>query len=166
MEKQSVADLINHPPHYTYGGIEVLDVIEGWGCNYHVGNTVKYLARAGHKDDAVSDLKKAAFYLKRYWHGVRNKPSGTMVPPFVNKAEGAPDLDAVCKAWDLDDARRSILSDIYYGFTGMSADATVEKLQALADVVAQKGAKEALCPTPSTSTSPLSPSTTGGDAAS
>ena len=61
-------DLINHPPHYTFGGIEVLDAIEAWELPYHLGNCVKYIARAGRKDPAktVEDLKKARFYLDRY----------------------------------------------------------------------------------------------------
>lgn len=59
-------DLVNHPPHYTFGKIEVLDAIEDWGLDYHSGNIVKYLTRAGRKTpDRLSDLKKAQFYLNR-----------------------------------------------------------------------------------------------------
>jgi len=59
-------DLVNHPPHYTFGSIEVLDAIEDWGLDYHSGNIVKYLTRAGRKTpDRLSDLKKAQFYLNR-----------------------------------------------------------------------------------------------------
>jgi hypothetical protein len=61
-------DNINHPSHYTFGKIEVLDVIEDWELPYHLGNCVKYIARAGRKDPAkkIEDLKKAQFYLERY----------------------------------------------------------------------------------------------------
>ena len=38
-------DNVNHPAHYTYGSIEVIDVIEGLGLPYHLGNAVKYIAR-------------------------------------------------------------------------------------------------------------------------
>jgi hypothetical protein len=60
-------DLVNHPPHYTFGKFEVLDVIEDWGLNYCLGNAVKYIARAGRKnpDKKVEDLRKAVFYLER-----------------------------------------------------------------------------------------------------
>ena len=36
-------DNVNHPAHYTYGSIEVIDVIEGLGLPYHLGNA--YLNR-------------------------------------------------------------------------------------------------------------------------
>ena len=61
-------DVVNHPSHYTFGKYEVLDIIEDWSLPYHIGNCVKYLARAGKKckDTELEDLKKAQFYLNRY----------------------------------------------------------------------------------------------------
>ncbi len=58
---------IDHPPHYTKGGIETLDFIEAKELNYHRGNVVKYLVRAGHKPSTpeIEDLRKARFYLNR-----------------------------------------------------------------------------------------------------
>mgnify|MGYP001243611065 FL=1 len=64
-------DMVNHPPHYKVGGIETLDFIraklgiDGY-VGYCVGNVLKYLSRAGHKDKkkVQEDLKKAEFYLK------------------------------------------------------------------------------------------------------
>jgi predicted nucleic acid-binding Zn ribbon protein len=59
---------INHPPHYggdtTY---EVIKVIEAWQLCFCLGNAVKYIARAGKKDQGreVEDLKKAVWYLQR-----------------------------------------------------------------------------------------------------
>lgn len=63
-----VQDPVNHPPHYTYGTIEVIDVLEDWQLPHHLANVVKYVARAGRKDrDAeLQDLKKARWYLERY----------------------------------------------------------------------------------------------------
>ena len=63
-----LSDSINHPVHYTYGSIEVIDVIEGLKLPYHLGNAVKYIARAGHNDPAktTEDLRKAVWYLNRY----------------------------------------------------------------------------------------------------
>lgn len=61
-------DPVNHPSHYTTGGIEVLAAIEAWELPYHLGNVVKYMVRAGKKnpDKEFEDLKKAQYYLNRY----------------------------------------------------------------------------------------------------
>lgn len=59
-------DVINHPSHYTRGNIEVIDFIEDQQLPYHLGNVIKYIARAGHKGDKLEDLKKARWYLARY----------------------------------------------------------------------------------------------------
>lgn len=58
---------INHPSHYTDGKIEVIDFIEDKQLNYHKGNAVKYIARAGKKSgaDPATDLGKAVWYLNR-----------------------------------------------------------------------------------------------------
>lgn len=67
MNKQNSA--VKHPKHYggdtTY---EVIKVLESWGLGFHLGNVVKYVARAGRKDrnKEIEDLKKAAWYLERY----------------------------------------------------------------------------------------------------
>lgn len=58
-------DDINHTSHYTQGDIEVIDYIEDKKLGYRLGNVVKYVSRAGHKDDAIKDLKKARWYLNR-----------------------------------------------------------------------------------------------------
>lgn len=59
-------DPVNHPAHYTDGGIETIDFIEAKQLPYHLGNVVKYVSRAGKKLDALEDLKKAQWYLNRY----------------------------------------------------------------------------------------------------
>lgn len=64
-EPLPVNDPVNHPSHYTRGGVEVIDAIEAWDLGFCLGNTVKYVARAGHKGDALEDLKKARWYLDR-----------------------------------------------------------------------------------------------------
>ena len=60
-------DIVNHPAHYTDGKIEVIEFIEDKGLNFHRGNAVKYISRAGKKDSAkeIEDLKKAVWYLNR-----------------------------------------------------------------------------------------------------
>lgn len=60
-------ELVNHPQHY--GGenneYEAIKVIEAWRLDFCLGNTVKYISRAGKKDDVIQDLKKAKWYLER-----------------------------------------------------------------------------------------------------
>ena len=58
-------EMINHPSHYNQGKFEAIDVIEDWKLNFNLGNTVKYISRAGHKDNIIQDLKKALWYLDR-----------------------------------------------------------------------------------------------------
>lgn len=60
-------DAVNHPQHYTDGKIEVIDFIEDKKLNYHRGNAVKYIARAGKKDPnkELEDIEKAIWYLSR-----------------------------------------------------------------------------------------------------
>lgn len=58
---------VDHPKHYNTGKFEVIDVIEDWQLDFHIGNVVKYVSRAGRKSDdtEIQDLKKALWYLKR-----------------------------------------------------------------------------------------------------
>lgn len=59
-------DLVNEPPHYKAGGMEAIDVIEAFAPdNYHRASALKYLLRAGRKDDTVQDLEKAVWYIRR-----------------------------------------------------------------------------------------------------
>jgi hypothetical protein len=61
-------EAVNHPAHY--GGknnvYEAIKVINAWGLNFNLGNTVKYISRAGIKDPGklIEDLEKAKFYLE------------------------------------------------------------------------------------------------------
>ena len=57
-------NIITHPDHYCYGKYEPKDVIRDWGLNFNLGSTVKYIARAGRKDDIIQDLKKAKQFLE------------------------------------------------------------------------------------------------------
>jgi hypothetical protein len=63
-------DPVNHPSHYTQGGIECIDALEAsLGADgvamFCRGNAMKYLWRAGAKGDLVEDLRKAAWYIAR-----------------------------------------------------------------------------------------------------
>jgi len=60
---------IDHPQHYggdtTY---EAIKVIEAWGLGFSLGNSVKYISRAGKKDPSaeIQDLEKARWYIDRH----------------------------------------------------------------------------------------------------
>lgn len=68
-ENKQSYEYVNHPSHY--GGennpYEVIKVIEALDMDFHLGNTFKYIARAGKKgsDKEIQDLKKALWYLER-----------------------------------------------------------------------------------------------------
>ena len=68
-------DNVNHPSHYTDGKIEVIDFIEDKKLNFHRGNAVKYIARAGKKnpEKEIEDLKKAAWYINREIERLENE---------------------------------------------------------------------------------------------
>lgn len=62
----SISNMVDHPSHYNKGKIEVIDFIEDQQLPFHLGNVIKYIARAGSKGDKLEDLKKAQWYLNRY----------------------------------------------------------------------------------------------------
>lgn len=62
-------DCVNHPEHYTDGGIETIDYIRAKlnpieFDGYIKGNVIKYVSRAGKKGEFTEDLRKAAWYLE------------------------------------------------------------------------------------------------------
>lgn len=61
---QPVADKFN-PSYYISNGLESINVIEAFNLGFQLGNAVKYILRAGKKDSAIDDLKKARWYLDR-----------------------------------------------------------------------------------------------------
>lgn len=70
-------EAVDHPDHY--GGAdnpyEAIKVIDAWGLGFSLGNTVKYISRAGKKDPqkTVEDLEKARWYLE---HAIRRAKEG------------------------------------------------------------------------------------------
>lgn len=59
------ADIVNHPPHYNRGQIEVAAFIADQQMGFLDGNVIKYVARYRHKGQPVEDLKKARWYLDK-----------------------------------------------------------------------------------------------------
>lgn len=70
-----MSDMVNHPTHYTShpSGIEAIEVTRH--MNFNIGNAMKYLWRAGIKneDAHIQDLEKALFYVKDEIRRVQQK---------------------------------------------------------------------------------------------
>ena len=68
-------DIVNHPSHYTDGKIEVIEFIEDKNLNYHKGNAIKYICRAGKKDPQkeIEDLQKAIWYINREIRNIKRR---------------------------------------------------------------------------------------------
>ncbi|OAX25357.1 hypothetical protein A9P33_09460 [Staphylococcus epidermidis] len=75
--QKTLDDKVNHPSHYTYGEIEIIDFIEQVTKDYKpelafaIGNAIKYISRANRKN-GKEDLDKARWYLNRAfekWEG-------------------------------------------------------------------------------------------------
>ena len=71
-EEKKPEDMVNHPSHYTHGGVECIDAITSALSSYEdsvdswlVGQVIKYLWRAPLKGKYEEDIKKAQFYLNR-----------------------------------------------------------------------------------------------------
>ncbi|WP_323702044.1 DUF3310 domain-containing protein [Staphylococcus nepalensis] len=70
LQQRKRKDTVNHPSHYNYGDIEVIDFIEqvtkhyNPNVAYHIGNAIKYLARSPHKN-GKEDVDKARWYIER-----------------------------------------------------------------------------------------------------
>lgn len=60
-----MSEAVEHPPHYTQhpSGVECIAITEH--LNFCLGNAVKYIWRADLKADAIEDLEKASWYLRR-----------------------------------------------------------------------------------------------------
>ena len=71
VDNSSEYDMVNHPAHYTSGGIECIDAIEAAlfmsndFAGYLKGNVIKYLWRCSIKGNELEDLKKAQWYLNK-----------------------------------------------------------------------------------------------------
>ena len=61
----SNVDDVQQPSHYRGKTLEVIHIIEDFKLNFNLGNVLKYVLRAGKKEDRVKDLKKALWYLNR-----------------------------------------------------------------------------------------------------
>ena len=70
------------PDYYQRGSINVWDFIRDQQLNFHLGNAVKYICRAGYKDSKLQDLEKAIHYLENELHHEEEL--------FIRSGEGIP----------------------------------------------------------------------------
>ena len=59
--------------YYCSNGIEAQDVIEAFELNFSLGSAIKYILRAGRKDNEIRDLEKARAYIDREIQRLRNQ---------------------------------------------------------------------------------------------
>jgi len=63
--------------YYRRGSIEVWSFIRDQQLNFHLGNAIKYICRAGYKDSKIKDLQKAIHYLQNELHYEENISDAT-----------------------------------------------------------------------------------------
>lgn len=90
---------VKSPKHYTEGRkFEPKDVIRDWGLNFNLGSALKYIARAGRKDDIVQDLRKAQEYIDfeiqaiEEYRKVQQEPKKHFVKPKCTEVDPFKDL--------------------------------------------------------------------------
>jgi len=68
-------EMVDHPTHYGGGDntYEAIKVIEAWDLGFNLGNTIKYVSRAGKKVDTLEDLEKASWYINREIKKLKNE---------------------------------------------------------------------------------------------
>lgn len=64
-----MSDNVDHPSHYCDGRkYEPVEVILDWELDFLLGNALKYISRTGRKggeEDAIEDLEKAVWYIRK-----------------------------------------------------------------------------------------------------
>lgn len=117
---------VNHPKHYNShpSGVEAIEIVEHMPFN--LGNAVKYLYRAGLKEDAadIVDLKKAAWYLRREVGRVRRWDLGRDIPKVLEIA--------VVRRVVAGETRGTVLCDLLEAYIKSDGAIGVEVLEALA----------------------------------
>ena len=75
------------PHYYQRGSIQVWDFIRDQGLSYHLGNAVKYICRAGHKESYLHDLEKAIHYLQNEYEYVTAQQSSNRISTSLRYTE-------------------------------------------------------------------------------
>lgn len=64
----------NTPKHYESGtDYDLIDVVKHYDLNFNLGNVIKYVCRAGKKENEIQDLEKAIDYLERELYYLENQ---------------------------------------------------------------------------------------------
>ena len=75
------------PDYYKRGKAQVWDFIRDNDLNFHLGNAIKYIVRAGYKDSKKEDLIKAIHYLENELeHTINATAAGQGIPEGVPSA--------------------------------------------------------------------------------
>ena len=95
-----MAKTTDGPNYYKRGSTDVWDFIRDQGLNFHLGNAIKYICRAGYKDSKIQDLEKAIHYLENELDHEKNL--------YFRASQGIP-----YKVWDQEQPRedRQITSE-------------------------------------------------------
>jgi uncharacterized protein DUF3310 len=110
-----MSDLINHPSHYAMLEPEPINVIEGWGLNYRLGNVLKYIARHRNKGATIQDLQKARWYLDREISALQMAENKAQAPTVVNGDKCPPGGVRHTHSWNVPLAADRPLGDDYTG---------------------------------------------------
>lgn len=129
-----MTEAVNHPAHY--GGednpYEVIKIIEAWGLNFCCGNALKYIVRAGKKDDSAreQDLAKALWYLRRQVEGLEaGRDSAWMLPSSNRSARHA--VAAVLDGCNMGEGWRFIFAAISSQTFLPTLQAAITELEAM-----------------------------------
>ncbi len=92
-----MADNVNHPAHYTDGKYETIEFIECNLFDYHDGNAIKYISRAGKKDPnkMIEDLEKAKWYIHRSMNKKGYDSKAITVHDYILDKKLSPELASV-----------------------------------------------------------------------
>ena len=91
------------PDYYQRGSVDVWDFIRQQELNFHLGNAIKYICRAGYKDSKIEDLEKAIHYLENELTHVKNI--------YLRASQGIPYTVQPTKLKEFDEAFLSEESD-------------------------------------------------------
>jgi hypothetical protein len=114
-KEKTMSEQVNHPSHYNQGRFEVIEIIEDQQLNFHLGNAIKYICRAGKKDPAKTeeDLKKAIWYINRYIE-FQKDPNQRLRPNDMS-----PRVKDKSREFRLHDHVKIIHQNYYFGQTGV-----------------------------------------------
>ena len=129
---------IINPAHYTRLKPEPIEVIEAWGLNFNLGSVISYIARTGHKDDAIQDLSKAIWYIEREIKCLResasepkSEPKRKEVPTYMSIKDADDIVDMIAEFTEM-------AKDMEY-ITSSGVEVTLEKLSETKSVLRING---------------------------